>query len=437
MKLLPRSAFGQTVLLIGTLLLINQLVSYVTVALYVIKPNYQQLMHLLGNQVKVVFMDEPIDGRKRIWIPRELSLRFQEATGITAYTEPAAMHNGLENASYYAFLSQQMSEELGGEAEVWIEQNENYRVWVRPPQAPDLWLRIPMSGLEETAFSPLTLYLVVIGVLSVVGGWLFARQLNRPLKSLEKAAAAVGRGEHPAPLEERGASDVVEVTRAFNQMTQGVQRLEADRQLLMAGVSHDLRTPLTRIRLATEMMSQEEDYLKDGIVADIEDMNAIIDQFIDYVRHDRDESLTPVDLNMLISDVCRAEESKLHHIDFRPGQIPDVPIRETSIKRVITNLLDNVHKYGGDKVEISTSFNPKQQQVITLLRDFGNGIPEQHIDKMFEPFTQGDEARGGEGSGLGLAIIKRIVDMHGGQVSLSNHSEGGLVIEILLPTSHV
>ncbi|RCU51131.1 MULTISPECIES: two-component system sensor histidine kinase EnvZ [Corallincola] len=436
MKILPRSAFGQTVLLIGSLLLINQLVSYVTVALYVIKPNYQQLMHLLGNQVKVVFLDEPIGGRERLWVPRELSERFHQATGIEAYTEPAAMTNGLENASYYAFLSQQMTEELGGEAEVWIEQNENYRVWVKPPQAPNLWLRIPMSGLEETAFSPLTLYLVVIGVLSVVGGWLFARQLNSPLKSLEKAAAAVGRGEHPEPLAERGASDVVQVTRAFNQMTQGVQRLEQDRALLMAGVSHDLRTPLTRIRLATEMMSQEEDYLKDGIVTDIEDMNAIIDQFIDYVRHDRDETLSPVDLNHLINDVCRAEQNKLEEINFRPGEIPPVPVRETSFKRVFTNLLDNVHKYGGGRVELSTSFNPKDQLVMVQVRDFGQGIPEPSIEKMFEPFTQGDEARGGEGSGLGLAIIKRIIDMHGGNVSLSNHPNGGLNIEIALLVTH-
>src|SRR5690554_8198875 len=115
---------------------------------------------------------------------------------------------------------------------------------------------------------------------------LFTNWQNRPLKALEAAAQQIGQGDYPAPLVERGSSEIIAVTRAFNQMTQGVKQLEQDRALLLAGVSHDLRTPLTRIRLATEMMPAPEDLLAAGIISDIADMNAIIDQLIDYIRSD-------------------------------------------------------------------------------------------------------------------------------------------------------
>ncbi len=432
MRLIPRSVFGQTVLLIGTLLLINQLFTYLTVAFYVIKPNYQQLIHLLANQVKVTFIDEPLDGRERLWIPEEMSRRFVEATGIEAYTQQSAERAGLLDAVQYGFLSRRMSEELGGPAEVRLEQNDNYYVWIRPPQAPHIWLRMPMSGLEEPAFSPLTLYLMVIGVLSVVGGWLFVRQINRPLKSLERAALQVGHGEFPPALKEQGASDIVEVTRAFNKMAEGVKQLEEDRALLMAGVSHDLRTPLTRIRLASEMMSDAESYLKEGIDKDIEDMNAIIDQFIAFVRKDCTGPTERIDLNALISEVLEQEPHR-DAIEVDLGALPDVPADRVAITRVLNNLLQNGFRYGGGQLTIRTSVSADEQQVLLSVLDGGPGIPPDQIDKLFQPFTQGDQARATQGSGLGLAIVKRIVDAHSGSIRLSNRPDGGLRVDIRLP----
>ena len=298
----------------------------------------------------------------------------------------------------------------------------------------ELWVKVPFDDLDESDFSLLTIYLFVIGVLCVIGSWVFIRQLNKPLKELQNAAELVGQGDFPEPLKEKGTIEIEQVIRAFNHMSTGIQEFDKDRAVLMAGVSHDLRTPLTRIRLATEMMSSNEDYLKDGIVADIDDMNAIIDQFMDYIRHHRQEELELDDFNTVINDVVVAESNRPRKIScFLDPKLPKVPLRSVAIKRVISNLLANAIRYSQGDIEVLSGCDKKRKRVYCTVLDNGPGIDPQDIERLFQPFTQGDIARGGEGSGLGLAIIKRIVDMHDGEVSLSNRDEGGLAATIYLP----
>lgn len=431
MKLLPKSAFSQTVFLIGSLLLINQIVSLLSVMFYVIDPSYQQLNNLLARQVKVLFISD----EKGIQIPKELSREFIQATKIQVYTEEEAMQNGLAEAELFPYFSSQMSKELGGDAEVRVYQGQESHFWVSPPQAPMYWVKMPLDGFEQKNISPLTIYLIAIGILSVAGGWVFVRQLNRPLKALQEAAEEVGRGEFPERLKEQGSTELVAVTRAFNQMSAGIKQLEKDRHLLMAGVSHDLRTPLTRIRLATEMMDPNEDYLKEGIVNDIEDMNMIIDQFIAFIRHHKEESLVATDINNLVNDLVDAErQNKLRHFEIDLDKtIPMLMMRPIAIKRVLSNLVENALRYSDNEVKICTGMELSAQKVYFCVTDRGPGIPEQQLETVFEPFSQGDTARGGEGSGLGLAIIKKIVDMHQGDVKLENLKEGGLRVTVELP----
>lgn len=433
MKLFPRSGFAQTVLLIGFLLLINQIVSYISVALYVIPPFTQQIDHLVAKQVKVVFMDLG-DNQE---ISQYVEDRFYEATGIEVLDPLEAQSAGLDDAVMYPSWSQHMSEELGGPAEVRLSQDDTFFIWVNAPQAPHYWVRIPLSGLNETNFFPLIFYLLMIGVLSVAGSWLFVRQLNRPLKALEYAAEEVGQGEFPEPLKEQGSSEIMAVTRAFNQMSRGIKQLEDDRGLLTAGISHDLRTPLTRIRLATEMMSPDEDYLKEGIINDIEDMNAILDQFINYVRQDRQETLEMANLNQLVHEVVTAEQTHGRNIHFNERALPLLPFRYLAIKRALTNLIENAIRYSDGDIWIETGQDKRLGQVYFSVEDRGPGIPDKDIEHLFQPFVQGDKARGSGGSGLGLAIIKRIVDMHMGRILLSNANPNGLKAQVWLPVKQL
>ncbi|KIO37802.1 two-component system sensor histidine kinase EnvZ [Shewanella sp. cp20] len=429
-RFLPRSAFSQTVLLIGSLLLVNQLVSYLSVAVYFIQPTYQQINQLIARQVNLLFVDGIDIGREHLSMVDALNAKVRDDS-MQIYNLKQAREEGVDRAAYYSLLSAQMSEHLGGKAEVRIAQGTEFEIWIRPPQAPSVWIKVPLTGFNEFGLSPLTLYLMVIGALSVAGGWWFARKQNKPLKRLQKAAISVSRGDYPAPLPPSGSTEIIEVTNAFNQMSRSMQQLEQDRALLMAGISHDLRTPLTRIRLASEMMVEEDEYLKEGIVHDIEDMDAIINQFIAYIRQDQEANREQIQLNELLKDIAQAEANRDGEIVLALSECPEIPMQAVAIKRVISNLVENAFRYGNGWVRLSSSFNGRR--VGFSVEDNGPGIPSDQIPKLFQPFTQGDSARGSVGSGLGLAIIKRIVDRHQGQVILTNRPEGGLSAQVWLP----
>ena len=232
---------------------------------------------------------------------------------------------------------------------------------------------------------------------------------------------------------ERGTSEIMAVTQAFNHMSKGIKQLEDDRNLLMAGISHDLRTPLTRIRLASEMMQDQDAFLKEGIEIDIEDMNNIIDQFIDYLRHDSKDKAEIGDLNALVDEVLNVERPSDRVITFHPSDCPKIPLRHVAVRRALANLVQNAIRYTSGDIDVFTGV--ENDYVFIIVSDNGAGIPEADIERLFQPFTQGDTARGTEGSGLGLAIIKRIVDTHGGSVVLSNKPEGGLQAKMSLPLS--
>ncbi len=439
MRILPRSAFARTVALIACLLLINQVISYVMVGLYVVKPSMQQISSVVARQVQgVLLLDEWLsNSRLNSAEKRDLAFKYSNAAGIKVFNQAEALQQGLAQTVSYNFLSAQMSQLLDADSEVRISQGAYYQVWIRTDNMPDYWLRMDLDSFDEARFSPLLFYLILIGVLSVLGGMVFTNWQNRPLKALQAAALQIGKGEFPEQLPERGSTEVIAVTRAFNQMSKGVQQLEQDRALLMAGVSHDLRTPLTRIRLATEMMPANEDYLAEGIINDIDDMNAIIDQFIDYVRIDSSADNDTENLNYLIEDVIgHVPESWQSSITADYGDIPQACVRAISIKRVLVNLLENAERYGQGKIHVISGYNRAAKRVWFTVADNGPGIAAADIERLVQPFTQGDRARASRGSGLGLAIVKRIVERHQGRISFGRSAYlGGLEVRVELPTT--
>ena len=163
-------------------------------------------------------------------------------------------------------------------------------------------------------------------------------------------------------------------------------------------------------------------------------MNDIIDQFIDYVRQDQQEKREETYLNDILEQAVQARSIEEHHnIKLRLTDIPTAQLRRVAIRRVIDNLMENAFRYGSNDIEIASGFDKKAKAIWFSIRDYGPGIPEEKIETLFQPFTQGDKARGSLGSGLGLAIIKRIVDLHYGSIELTNHSDGGLLAKVSLP----
>lgn len=219
-------------------------------------------------------------------------------------------------------------------------------------------------------------------------------------------------------------------------MSKGIQELEEDRALLMAGISHDLRTPLTRIRLATEMMSPEDSYLAEGIISDTEECNEIISQFMDYLKPINTQSFVEVDLNDIANDVASSEGG--YEFQIETALQTDLKLAHGSpiaMKRAVSNLVVNAIRYGNGWVKVSTGNTADNKLCWVCVEDNGPGIEESQVAKLFEPFTRGDTARGSEGTGLGLAIVKRIISQHHGSVAVTNRSEGGLKVQISFPTA--
>ena len=436
---IPRTAFARTIALIATVLIINQAVSYLMIALYVVKPGVQQIVYLVGGNLQSRALLEQLESPAR----EAMLTQFEAQGGAIRRQAAEAEQFGLGYAQNYEFLADELSFVLGQPVKVRVASHAATDFWVQYAQEPDYWYQIVLSEFDDQALSPLLFYLFLIGSLSVLGGVIFARWLNKPLNALQGAAKKIAAGDDPGRLEERGASEVVQVTRAFNQMSRGIQRLEQDRALLLAGISHDLRTPLTRIRLATEMMTSSEDYLVDGIVHDIDDMNAIIDQFIDYVRARDQVNFTCEDLNELIQEVVESQRYVQGH-DEAPAftlqldpQLPLMPMQAVAMKRVLTNLLDNAQHYGAWPITIRTgtlrSEHSGPHSIWLEVIDSGEGIAEEQLDEVIEPFIRGNAARSEMGSGLGLAIVKRFVQLHRGTIHLANESGAGLRVHIELP----
>ncbi len=249
-----------------------------------------------------------------------------------------------------------MAHQLGGPTEVRVEVNKSSPVvWLKTRLSPNIWVRVPLTEIHQGDFSPLFRYTLAIMLLAIGGAWLFIRIQNRPLVDSEHAALQVGRGIIPPPLREYGASEVRSVTRAFNHMAAGVKQLADDRTLLMAGVSHDLRTPLTRIRLATEMMGEQDGYLAESINKDIEECNAIIEQFIDYLRTGR-RCRWSLRISMpFLGEVIAAESGYEREIatDLQAGEIP-LRLHPLSIKRALANMVVNAARYGKGWIKVSS-----------------------------------------------------------------------------------
>ncbi|HBC3475580.1 TPA: two-component system sensor histidine kinase EnvZ [Vibrio cholerae] len=430
-----RSSFTQSILLFFSLLIASQIYSYYAVFNYALLPSLQQFNKILAHEISLM-LDDTSNPNVSSEMDALLKRRVLEQLGVTIHSNDSPEAVEYQHAISLDLMSEEMSGELGSPTEVRMALGEeSYILWMKIDSMPGQLLRIPLSELQEEDFAPLFRNSIIMALLIVIGGWLFIRLQNRPLIALEKAAKLVGRGETPPHLPEQGTLEIRSVTRAFNRMSKGIQALEEDRALLMAGISHDIRTPLTRIRLATEMMSPEDSYLAESIISDTEECNQIISQFMDYLKPVNREAFEAVDLNDIASDVASSEGGYEVQIETElQAELAPAFGNPIAIKRSLSNLVVNALRYGNGWVKVSSGMTADKKLVWLSVEDNGPGIDPSQVNKVFEPFTRGDTARGSEGTGLGLAIVKRIVSQHHGAVSVSNRSQGGLRAQISFPT---
>ena len=343
---------------------------------------------------------------------------------------------GEQHWPYSGAYQRQMQAELGADTEVRLRVHSPPALWVRAPSLGDGWLKVPLypHPLRGQKIWSVLGWFLAIGLLSTASAWIFVSQLNQPLKRLVYAARQLGQGRSVRLPISDTPSEMTEVYSAFNQMAEDVEQAGRERELMLAGVSHDLRTPLTRLRLSLELMGNHND-LTDDMVRDIEDMDAILDQFLAFIRDGRDELVEEVDLCELVREVVAPYNQNEERVRLRLQPIQPFPLRRVSMKRLLNNLIGNALHHAGEDVEVAAyvSGDVSAPYVVLSVMDRGAGIDPSELEDIFNPFIRGDRARGGKGTGLGLAIVKRIASMHGGNVELRNRSGGGLEARVRLP----
>ena len=361
--------------------------------------------------------------------------KIAEAAGLIRVVG-SGVPEGEQHWPYSEIYQRQMQAELGADTEVRLRIHAPPALWVRAPSLGDGWLKVPLypHPLRGQKIWSVLGWFLAIGLLSTASAWIFVRQLNQPLKRLVFAARQLGQGRSVRLPISDTPSEMTEVYRAFNQMAEDVEQAGQERELMLAGVSHDLRTPLTRLRLSLSMLDNDSD-LTDDMVRDIEDMDAILDQFLAFIRDGRDEPVEEVDLSDLVREVVAPFNQPEERVRLCLEPIPPFPLRRVSLKRLLNNLIGNALYHAGKGVEVAAyvSGDSSAPYVVLSVLDRGAGIDPNELEGIFNPFIRGDRARSGKGTGLGLAIVKRIAAQHGGNVELRNRSGGGLEARVRLP----
>jgi two-component system osmolarity sensor histidine kinase EnvZ len=427
----PRSLFGRLALLLLLAILISQVA-----AIYLFRQDRAALLARQFTDTKLVQL-RALRAALVATDPRVADAtlaRFDEAYHARIVPdEERQFVGGTPQNPLLLELEQRLKKELGPGTELRIQPRLQL-LWIKLVAGSSAyWAGFPLPPRPvDDAPSLAVEWSVVILIVMLVGAYAFARVLARPLRQLNTAVASVGQGKWPPPLPESGPSEIVNLNRGFNRMLSNLRQIEQDRALLLAGVSHDLRTPLSRLRLGVEVETHDEQ-ARQGMVDDIEEMDRIISQFLDFAREGRDAPLEAHDPNDIVATVVERHRRAGHDVRFARDELPRLPLRATAFLRLVSNLVDNALRHGSPPVEIST--HVANGSVVLEVADRGRGIAPDQVEYLKRPFTRGEPARSGAaGAGLGLAIVERIARLHGGTLDLLPRQGGGTLARLTLPT---
>ncbi|HEX4986019.1 MAG TPA: ATP-binding protein [Burkholderiales bacterium] len=437
MAWVPQSLLSRSILLISALLVVSQLIWFGLYRTYNVRAQSEYLASQIASVISTVstaLETMPASARRKFSekLPAHQNIRLLPAT---AWDDEEV---SLPESPLLQSISERLSHDFSGDAQALVMlEDATHALWIKiKVKNQAYWVVFPAEARGSASAWAWTGWSVFGLTLALAGGFLLMVRVNRPLRALARAAGDIGAGKTPAPVDEKGPTEIRALSRAFNQMTSNLRQLDADRAVLLAGVSHDLRTPLSRLRLGVEMLEEGQDKgLRAGMIQDIEDIDAVINQFLDFARQGGNEPSRPgEDLNHIVSSVCERYARCGMAIRTRLGELPPLTLKPTATQRMVTNLVDNAVRHGGQDVEVRTE-RIGDRAVVSVL-DRGPGIPDAEFARVMQPFTRLDTSRaGGKGSGLGLAIVERAARMHGGNVTLHGREGGGLEARVELPVA--
>lgn len=435
MKLLrlPATLFGKTALTIAVVLVLFQIFTTLVIAYYLLIPVARRSANdladfmLLSSRVWVTLPDQDRAGyqeelRKHsglILLPAHDSL-----PGSTVYL-PYVLFLGKALAEHTKLPVQLGADRIDGVDWYWVDfVSDGNR------------LRAGFSGQRINIHAPpaIVLILVLGTVLTLVTTLVIVRRLTQPLSQLAAAAERIGRGGSPEPLPEDGPSELVTLVRTFNQVTQQVKALLANRIILLAGIAHDLRSPIARMRLALEMLAPSaEPELVERMLRAVDNMAHLVNQSLEFSRGVGQNPSQEVDMGELIGELVEDARRSGADIQWQSCRTRVHLLPPMALRRILTNLLDNAVRYGeGGTIEVACTCEGTCTTV--SVADRGPGIPVDELEAVFEPFYRVDKSRSSVtgGSGLGLAIAKQLADSNDWLLSIRPRRGGGVVASLMI-----
>jgi two-component system osmolarity sensor histidine kinase EnvZ len=425
------SLFARSFLLIAALIVTAVLASFQIYRMYEREPRSRELAQQTVSAINLTRAAlVSADPYRR----RQLLIDINESEGLRLY--PATTSEKLRPirpGSFRDLVAGKIRAELGPDTRFAAERDGERGFWVSFfIDVDEYWIRMPRERYE-----------VIVGLrwfgwgagllaLALVGAWIIASRLARPLRALRGAAARLGRGEAHEPLPEVGPSELRELASAFNRMARDLDSMERERAMVLAGISHDLRSPLSRLRLQLELAGADTE-AAEAMISDIDEIDAVIGQFLDYARGESEQKALHDPAKVLV-DLAGHYARIGRRVTLHDAPLPQFPLAPIGLRRAVANLVDNALRYAGEPVEIAAAATAGKVQI--EVRDRGPGIPPSEAERMKRPFTRLDAARTRPGgSGLGLAIVERFARSHGGTLELLAREGGGLVARLTLQAS--
>lgn len=432
MTFAPRSLFGRNVLLIVSLIVLAQIGSALLVRELILRPRLDLIAEGLARNIAAIRA-----GLVALPVPQRASFvdEFNRRGLLGAREAPPESTRQpsltLLERRFVRTISQRVAAE--GTEIVWRrEAGGSFALRLTIDGAP-YWVVLPgvLPAREFTgAFVAATL---TSALLALIGALAIQRRLNRPLERVVAAAGELARGAAPRPLPEDGPTETASLARSFNQLVASLTRADHERALMLAGVSHDLRTPLAKLRLGVEIV---RDRIEPELVASMErsvaEMDAIVGQFLDFARGVADEPALSGDLNALARDVAAACGDHGQTVQLELGAPAALRMRPQALRRAVVNLVENAFRHGRAPVRLRTGRDAGWAWIDVL--DDGDGIAADQVEALRQPFRRAETSRSGApGAGLGLAIVERVAREHGGTLELARAQPRGWCARLKLP----
>jgi signal transduction histidine kinase len=308
----------------------------------------------------------------------------------------------------------------------------NHRIAVRLRDGDVITARIPAPPRGWRVFYPIVITVMSIAIVTIMLGIWAARAVTAPLRSFARAAESFSPEAQISPLPEQGPEEVRTATRALNAMRERIKGLVEDRTRMLAAVGHDLRTPITRLRLASEFVGDPQ--LRHQMLRDLDQMNQMVESILIFLREGRSSNnAVSVDLGAALQTVCDEFADAGCDVRLAASEHTAIRAQPDELRRALSNVIDNAVRYAGRAI---VSLAPTPGGVVVMVEDEGPGIPDGRKAAMLQPFVRGEPARhmdGKTGFGLGLSIASAIISAHGGNLTLHDREPRGLAVRIMLP----